>query len=181
MFSANFGYMSDPLIITLMIERETQAYFTDLRNRYFPKHVNYLSAHITLFHHLPQNMPHLVQTLNSFCKRSDFEIEISRVKNIGNGVAYGIVSEELQGMHADMQKAFDAYLIQQDRQKLWPHITVQNKVTSWKAKTTELLLAGDFKPFSVKATGLATWIYKKGPWEAAGEYYFEEEDSVDIY
>ena len=170
--------MSDPLIITLMIEEEWQAYFTELRNRFFPKHVNYLSAHITMLHHLPPDMQDLEEKLNLFSARKSFDINISQVKNIGNGVAFGIVSDELQRMHAEMQKVFELYLIQQDRQKLWPHITVQNKVTAWKAQTTQMLLSESFKPFSVKATGLATWIYKKGPWEAAGKYYFEKEGVV---
>ena len=42
-----------PLILTLTLDEATQAYFNDLRRQHFPPNINYLAAHLTLFHHLP--------------------------------------------------------------------------------------------------------------------------------
>ncbi|WP_460504174.1 2'-5' RNA ligase family protein, partial [Hymenobacter agri] len=42
-----------PLILTLALDAASQAYFNDLRTQHFPPKINYLAAHLTLFHHLP--------------------------------------------------------------------------------------------------------------------------------
>ncbi len=47
---------------------------------------------------------------------------------------------------------------------LWPHITIHNKATVYKAfKTHEKLLA-DFKPFGITAIGFTTWFYTEKQW-----------------
>ncbi|WP_204248378.1 hypothetical protein [Hymenobacter sp. PAMC 26628] len=42
-----------PLILTLALDTDSQAYFDELRRQHFPAKINYLAAHVTLFHHLP--------------------------------------------------------------------------------------------------------------------------------
>jgi 2'-5' RNA ligase len=163
-----------PLILTLTIDETSYDLFTALRNEYFPKHCNHLEAHLTLFHRLPADLQSIDETILKFCKRPQMELEVSDIKNIGKGAAFVIKSEALQKMHKEMQAAFDKYLISKDRNKLWPHITIQNKVTAYKAKlTTEKLLPG-FKPFIITATGIRSWLYKGGPWEQKGEWGFGE-------
>lgn len=65
------------------------------------------------------------------------------------------------------------FLTGKDKKKLWPHITVQNKVTAWKALQTATELRKDFKPFTIQATGFSLWHFNKGPWIPAGEFLFE--------
>lgn len=161
-----------PLIVTLKLDQRSQVFFNELRRQYFPAHVNYLDAHLTLFHHLPSSLDFIDEVLQDFSTQAPFEILVSGVKNMGNGVAFLVDSPELMSMHAALQQAFRGHLISQDRHRLWPHVTVQNKVTAFKAKQTTELLASAFTPFSSMAVGFETWYYLKGPWQHHKDYLF---------
>lgn len=167
--------MKEPLIITLELEEEAKQFFTEQRTAYFPKHINYLDAHLTLFHAVPPGEMIIYSTIESVCKRVSFDIVVSDLRNIGNGVAYSIESKELQEMHVVMQKAFDPFLVSKDRQILWPHITIQNKATAFKAQMLHEKLQKEFKPFSCKATGIGIYKYLGGPWEKTGNVLFNIE------
>jgi 2'-5' RNA ligase len=156
---------SAPMIITLEMDTASHDYFTKLRNQYFPRHANYLEAHITLFYHLPSNQPLIIEILKESAKLKPMSLEVTMVSNFGTAVAFVVNSPALSTLHGRLQKAFQPFLISQDRNKLRPHITVQNKVTAFKAKQTHELLNSDFKPFSIQGTGFKTWSYLKGPWK----------------
>lgn len=162
-----------PLIITLTLDNTSQEYFTALRNQYFPKHCNYLQAHLTLFHQLPSNNLSINETLQKLVNRTAIQLEVNGVKTIGKGVVYTVFSTELVALHKQMQQLFDNYMVAQDRQRLWPHITVQNKVTAFKARQTLDILSADFNPFNIKATGFSTWLYLRGPWGHKQDYPFK--------
>ena len=164
----------EPLIVTVLMDQQYQDYFTNLRNQHFPKHCNYLQAHITLFHKLPSNKKIIGNMLEQASKIKPLELNISAVKNIGAGVAFEIKSPALSQLHKALQQKFNPFLISQDRNKLWPHITIQNKVTAYKAAQTAELLGKDFEPFSVKGIGIGSWLYKGGPWEKQEEYLFDQ-------
>jgi hypothetical protein len=161
-----------PLIITLMIDPASQAFFSAQRQQYFPAHANYLDAHLTLFHKLPSHNRLIDDTLISLGKRPPFEMIVAAPERIGTGVAYAIVSDEVQQLHVQMQQAFTPFLIGKDRQKIWPHITIQNKVTAYKAQVLLKHLSESFEPFSISATGFTTWYYLKGPWQKKAEFFF---------
>lgn len=161
-----------PIIVTLQIDVQSHDYFTKLRNEYFPRQINFLEAHLSLFHHLPSHEALIQQVLQDCSKRPSFNIDVISVKNIGNGAAFIIASPELQSMHKSMQQSFQAFLIPQDKQKLWPHITIQNKVDSITAKRTTELLNQDFNPFTTQAIGLIEWYYLSGLWEKKTQYLF---------
>ena len=163
-----------PLILTLALDEAAHDLFTALRNKYFPKYCNYLSAHLTLFHHLPENVALIDEVLQEQCRRNILTLEVTGIKNMGNGVAFTIASAELQAMHKAMQQQFEPYLISQDRKALWPHITIQNKVTAYKAKQTTDILLQEFKPFTIQGTGITSWLYLNGPWAKKEEYKFKE-------
>ncbi len=162
-----------PLIVTLRIDEENQLAFNELRKKYFPAHINYLDAHLTLFHKLPSDEPSVIDILKHHSIRSSFTMRSNGLKSIGNGVAIIINSNELMDLHKSLQSAFDPWLINQDRQKLWPHITIQNKVTAFKASKTLENLSGQFIDREIKAIGLTTWLYLKGPWERIEDYNFD--------
>lgn len=164
---------SSPLIITLKLNDASHNYFTQLRDQYFPGHCNYLQAHLTLFHHLPADNLLISESLELLAKRPPFNLEINSIKSIGNGVAYTVASDHLKMLHKSMQQSFKDFLISQDKQALWPHITIQNKVTAFKAKQTLDVLSKDFTPFSIKGIGFSTWLYLKGPWEHRKDYIFD--------
>ncbi|HEY0271640.1 MAG TPA: 2'-5' RNA ligase family protein [Chitinophaga sp.] len=159
------------LIVTLQLDPAAQAFFNAQRARYFPAHANYTDAHLTLFHHLPAHdaVQHILAAKAS---RPTFPVAVTGLFNMGNGVAYTLRSAALEALHEDLQQCFAPWLSQRDRQPLWPHVTIQRKVTAYKAAQLQQLLEQDFRPFTVQALGLYTWHYRKGPWQAAGAWAF---------
>ena len=161
-----------PLVITLKIDEPSQLFFDKQRTAHFPPHANYVPAHITLFHKLPSDNPVIENGLATFAKHPAFELLITDIMLHNASVAYSIQSDALQKLHAQMQQTFAPYLIRNDRKILTPHITIQNKVTAFKAYKTHALLLADFKPFVVQALGYTSWYYVKGYWEKKEEYFF---------
>jgi hypothetical protein len=164
--------MAYPLIITLELEQEDKERFTALRKAHFPAHSNYLDAHLTLFHRLPSDEPLIDLTLQQLAVRPALLLGVNAVINFSNGVAFTIASEELMQLHNQMQEAFEPWLVRQDRQTLRPHITIQNKVTAFKAKRLQEELQLTFQPYTIEATGFSTWHYIGGPWKRAKYYPF---------
>ncbi|HVF81482.1 MAG TPA: 2'-5' RNA ligase family protein [Flavisolibacter sp.] len=164
---------ASPLIVTLALDQESAQFFNALRQRYFPPDRNFLDAHLTLFHHLPSNEPKIKEDLVSWSKeREALPLQITEVKSIGKGVAYKIEAAPLLQLHRIMQKAWEPWLKSQDKQKLWPHVTVQNKVTPAIAKETWATLQTTFKPFTVTGTGFQLWSYEGGPWRFIEAFSF---------
>lgn len=162
-----------PCIVTLLLDEEASRFFNALRKNYFPPAVNYLSAHLTLFHHLPSTEEKIKTDLQRWAAQTKaFVLQVTSVVSIGKGVAYKIESSELQKLHKGMQGEWQPWLTPQDKQKLWPHLTVQNKVSPAVAKETLQLLQKDFWPFTVQASGFALWHYEGGPWRFEKNYTF---------
>lgn len=122
------GSNHEPLVITLRLDEEAQDYFNALRKRYFPVHLNFLSAHLTLFHQLP-NTAWIIKQWSSAGKKSTFELTVTEPYHTGFGVAFRLHAAELIKRHTCWQKASQMHLTAQDRQKLHPHVTIQNKVS----------------------------------------------------
>lgn len=168
--------MYDPLIITLALDTASTGFFNALRKQYFPTAINYIDAHLTLFHHLPPNESTITDDLQKWSNAyASFSLQVTEVKSIGKGVAYKIESPELLQLHKAMQVKWKQWLTPQDNQKLWPHITVQNKVPPEKAKETLQILQALFQPFKATAVGFQVWAYKGGPWEFLKNYPFLKE------
>lgn len=161
------------MIVTLELDDEAQAFFNEQRTAYFPAHRNYLEAHLTLFYHLPLEEPAILPLLQAAAQRPPMELRVEAPSNMGTGIAYGIVSEELQALHEKMQQDLDPWLKRQDRKKLWPHITIQNRVTAFKAQLLYEKLKAGFEPFDIKVKGFRTWMYFYGPWKPLAYYPFE--------
>ena len=165
--------MQKPLIITLKLDDKAKLYFNELREEHFPAHINFLEAHLTLFHALPPGEAIVQNTLEQFSKRGFIELSVTGLEKIGNGVVYTVASDELQALHAGMQDAFRSFLVGKDKQKLWPHITIQNKVTAFKAQSLFEKLSIGFTPYNIKAIGFSTFLYNDGPWQHLQDYLFE--------
>ncbi|ATL49205.1 phosphoesterase HXTX [Chitinophaga caeni] len=161
-----------PLILTLEVDPRDMQYFNGLRATHFPAHANYLPAHITLFHHLP-NIPFVHEAIEAASHRDCFDITVLGPRLFANGVLFELVSPVLTGLHIQLQQPLEPYLKRQDRQLLRPHITIQNKVTQFKAQLLYEQLLPGFIPRNLKATGLKTWEYLRGPWRAYKEYAFK--------
>ena len=168
-------HTSDPLIITLTLDAASAGFFNTLRSRYFPAAINYIDAHLTLFHHLPASESTIPDDLQKWSNLyAPFSLQITGVKSIGKGVVYKIESQLLLQLHKTMQAKWKQWLTPQDTQKLWPHITVQNKVLPEQVKETLQILQASFQPFMATAVGFQLWAYKGGPWEFLKTYTFQK-------
>ena len=163
-----------PLILTLSLDDAAQTYFNALRRQHFPAKINYLAAHLTLFHHLPGAETVAVQVAlrAAGLGHSPLPLRVAGVRSLGRGVAFALESDELRCLHRGLQRTFSAHLTPQDQQPLQPHVTVQNKVDPVAARQLLAELQSDFAPFGAVGTGLHLWAYRNGPWESLETYPF---------
>ncbi|TLV03506.1 2'-5' RNA ligase family protein [Dyadobacter luticola] len=154
-----------PIVATLEMSDAAQTYFNELRRRHFPPGRNYLNAHLTLFHALPDE-PWIFEELAEIVKdQMSFEVTAQHIVSLGNGTAFKIISPELPALHQTLRNRWFDHLTPQDRQKRNFHITIQNKVESQEAKKLQAELSPSFEPFSFQLTGIQLWRYHGGPWE----------------
>jgi hypothetical protein len=166
--------MAGPLIVTALMAAPDQAWFDRLRAAHFPPERNHLAAHLTLFHAIP---PMLEQELRQRLAALAAELpppraEVVGLMNLGGGVAYRIVSDDLDAIRAELADAFRGSLTQQDSHGWRPHITVQNKVTVAEASALATLLERGFSPRPLALSGLAYDHYDNGPWLPGRRYPF---------
>ncbi len=165
---------NNPLILTATLNRDAQHFFDAQRKQYFPPDKNFLAAHLTLFHHLPPGMPLIEEAVANACNsQQQIVVTITGVIFTGKGVAYKIESSLLKKLHKRFQQQWLPLLTMQDRQGLWPHITVQNKVSPAEAKALQSRLQQRFTPFDASITGFSLWEYLNGPWQLRKQYFFE--------
>ena len=162
-----------PLIVTLQLDKESQNYFNALRKRHFPEQINYVDAHVTLFHHLPSTENVISRELEYCTERMGFEIDVTELYHTGFGVAFRLQSIELIKMHGNLQESFNHWLTPQDRRIIHPHITIQNKAGAQESKELFNELQKSFVPFKAIATGIDTWLYQDGPWQHAEFFGFK--------
>ncbi|GAB3863820.1 2'-5' RNA ligase family protein [Hymenobacter segetis] len=167
-------FVPAPLILTLALDAAAQAYFNELRRRHFPPAINYLAAHLTLFHHLPGAELAAVQAqLQTIAaNQRPLPLPVAGLRSLGRGVAFTLENDDLRALHRRLQAAFAPHLTPQDQQKLQPHVTIQNKVDPAAARALLADLQADFAPFEAVGTGLHLWAYRNGPWESLAEFPF---------
>jgi len=165
--------MSEPLIVTLLLEEAAQQRFDRLREQHFPRERNHLAAHVTLFHALPgEHLDAVRADLAAAADRPSFDVAVTGVRFLGRGVAYSLESSDVAALRSRLVEAWRPWLTPQDRQKHAPHVTVQNKVAPAVARALHERLLAEFVPYDVRARGLGLWRYLGGPWEAVDEYSF---------
>ena len=170
-----FNSSPAPLILTLTLDEASQAFFDEQRRRYFPPKINYLSAHLTLFHALPgaEEAALSAQLAEvAAAQPGPLPLQVSGLKFMGRGVMYTLDNPDLPALHRRLQRQWQAWLSAQDQQGLRPHITVQNKVDPDVARALHAELASGFQAFEAQGTGLALWAYKGGPWELRRRFAF---------
>ena len=157
---------------TLAIDASVQRYFNQLRQQHFPAERNYIDAHLTLFHALP-DQPHILKDLKELAENQEpFDVTAQTIVSLGNGTAFKITSPELPVLHQKLQKKWFEFLTNQDRQKRNFHVTIQNKVESRIAKQLQADMAPGFNPFSFTVQGIQLWRYHGGPWEYLTKFEF---------
>ncbi|HEX8447037.1 MAG TPA: 2'-5' RNA ligase family protein [Sphingomonas sp.] len=160
--------MIAPLIVSALFGPEDFSYLDGLRRAHFPPERNQISAHLTMFHHLPPSVIDEVERrLADACAGPAPAATLVEPVNLGRGVALKVQSEGLLAIRADLASAFDGMLIPQDCRGWRPHVTIQNKVQPHEARKllTDMQATWQARPLHI--VGLAGWWYRGGPWEPA--------------
>lgn len=163
-----------PIIVTALFGDADFAFLDGLRRAHFPPERNILSAHLTMFHHLPPSLAgELRRRLAAETRgRPRPGARLAGLMNLGGGVAFRVESEDLAAIRARLADAFGGMLTPQDQAGWRAHVTVQNKVPAAVARETMTLIGRDFRPRCVAITGLAAWFYRDGPWEPIARWRF---------
>ena len=166
--------MSDaPLILTLKLDDAAFARFDALRKTHFPAALNYIPAHLTLFHHLPgERLEEIVAELTACAPRAPMALRATGLRKLGRGTAVEIGGAELTGWRERLARSWAEVLTAQDRQGFRPHVTVQNKVDPANARALYDMLSDRFSPFNFEGVGVFVWRYLGGPWALEAEIGF---------
>ena len=166
-----------PIIATLQIDPSAQAFFDALRARWFPPAINYLKAHLTLFHSLPaDDADATLESVARECAQTPrLRLRASGLLRLGRGVAYRIEGLALSAFRARLAGRFAGRLTPQDRENFRPHVTVQNKVSPAEALALFERLEREFTPFDVDGEGVQLWRYDGGPWSPMASIAFQGE------
>lgn len=163
-----------PIILTAEMGGADQRWADAMRRTHYPPEQNRLSAHITLFHHLPpMHLPEIKARASDIAKSNPKpRAKLIEVISLGRGVAYRIESPDLMDMRDALASDFHGLLIPQDQARPRLHITVQNKVEPPVAKALLHNLAAEFTPRPLEISGLAAHYYRGGPWEDISRWAF---------
>ncbi len=165
--------LAGALIVTAELGREDQAWLDRVRRAHFPPERNQLAAHLTMFHALPPSAESEARhRLAEAAKAPAPSAWIAGLMDLGGGVAFRVVSDELDQVRDDLSEAFRGLLGAQDAQGWRPHVTIQNKVapTAARALLAELEKGFEPRPLAIRALGLHRYL--GGPWERLADYPF---------
>jgi hypothetical protein len=165
--------MTGALIVTAALGPADFAWLDGQRRAHFPPERNQLSAHLTMFHALPPSaQAEAARVLSREALRPPPAATVAGLMNLGRGVAYRIVSEELEAVRRSVAEQFHGLLTAQDAQGWRPHVTIQNKAEPAAAKALLRALEASFQPRPLKIAGLELHRYLGGPWERLGRWSF---------
>lgn len=160
--------MTAPLILSALFGPADFGYLDGLRRAHFPPERNVISAHLTMFHHLPPSVAdELERRVAELCRAPAPKAVLSEPINLGRGVALRVRSPELAEMRAELAEVFATMLTPQDGQGWRAHVTIQNKVRPEEARALLAALQADWRERPVSIVGLAGWWYRDGLWELA--------------
>jgi hypothetical protein len=165
--------MAGALIVTAEIAPADLAWLDRLRRAHYPADRNQLPAHLTMFHALPPSAEAEARLrLASAARERPPRASIEGIMDLGGGVAFRVVSEELDRIRRDFAQDFHGLLSAQDAGGWRPHVTIQNKVAPKVARALAVELEKAFRPRPLGILGLGLHRYLGGPWEKLAIYPF---------
>ncbi len=156
-----------PFVLTAEMDGESFARLQELRRRHYPPERNAVPAHLTLFHQLPPAHAREIKALLRQVAggQPPVEMQVSEVKDIGGGVAAFLRSPQLLSLRQALADEWWPWLTEQDKAGFRPHVTVQNKVSTAEARSTQRAVQAELRLPRMRAVGLHLWRYRRGPWE----------------
>jgi len=158
--------MAGALIVTAELGAEDFAWLDRLRRAHFPAERNVLAAHLTMFHTLPPSVEAEARTrLKAASAARKPKASLEGLMNLGGGVAYRVVSTDLDRIREELASDFYGLLSAQDAGGWRPHVTIQNKVPAKPARALQEKLEAGFRLRPLEISGLGLHRYLGGPWE----------------
>lgn len=170
-----------PLILTAQFDATVQTRLNEIRTRFFPSERNYLDAHLTLFHALPEKL--LKEIKNALTEATQVEPPEAWLKNLfplGKGFAIEVVAPRLKTLRENLARHFASELTRQDASGFRPHVTLQNKVDPKQAKADMRLARQFFFSDHTHIAALALWAYEGGPWRLLQTFAFSTPNKIDF-
>ena len=165
--------MAGALIVTAELGPEDFAWLDRLRQAHYPAERNQVPAHLTIFHALPPSAEtELRSRLAQLAREPPPKAGIEGLMDLGGGVAFRIVSSDLDRIRSGLARDLHGLLSAQDDGGWRPHITIQNKVAPKASRALMASLARDFHPRPLAIRGLGVHRYLGSAWERAALYAF---------
>lgn len=165
--------MAGALIVTAELGDRDFAWLDQMRRANYPVERNRVGAHLTMFHALPPSAERELRgRLAGLARSTTPRASIEGLMDLGGGVAFRIVSPDLDRMREELADELHGLLSAQDAGGWRPHITIQSKVST---KAARLLIASLERQFMVRPlsiTGLGLYRYENGPWTRLAIYRF---------
>ena len=126
-----------------------------------------------MFHALPPSADSEVRTrLAGVVSRPRPGAQIEGLMDLGGGVAFRVVSSDLDRIREELAHELHGLLGAQDIGGWRPHITIQNKVAPKVARALIASMQASFAPRPLAISGLGLHRYLGGPWEQVAIYSF---------
>ena len=165
--------MAGALIVTAEFGRDDFAWLEGLRRAHYPPERNQVRAHLTIFHALPPSAEgELRSRLSGLARGHSPKAWIDGLMDLGGGVAYRVVSEDLDRIRDELAHDLRGLLGAQDAGGWRPHVTIQNKVAPKVSRALLAELSRDFQPRPLAISGLGLHRYLGGPWQPVETYPF---------
>ena len=165
--------MAGPLIVTADFSPDDYAWLEGLRRAHYPAELNRVPVHLTMFQGLPPSaVEEVKQQLALHSAEPPPRATIAGLMNLSSGVAYRVVSDDLEAVREAIAEHFHGMLCAPDAAGWRPHVTVQNKVPAKEAKQLLDRLEREFRPRPLGIAGLSVHRYRGGPWETLACYKF---------
>lgn len=165
--------MAGALIVTAELGDRDFCWLNGLRRANYPPERNQVPAHLTMFQALPPSAEaELRRRLVRLARGSPPRASIEGLIDLGGGVAFRVVSSDLDSIRASLADDLQGLLGAQDAGGWRPHVTIQNKVAP---KVARALIAGieqQFAPRPLSIKGLGLHRYVGGAWEDIAIYPF---------
>ena len=161
------------LIVTADFAVDDFAWLEGLRRAHYPPDLNRVPVHLTMFHALPPSAEEEARRqLSMHAKAQAPRASIVGLMDLGGGVAFRVVSDDLDGIREELAEHFHGLLGARDAGGWRPHITIQNKVGTKQARQLLGELERQFRPRALGIAGLSLHHYLGGLWDALASYRF---------
>ena len=165
--------MAGALIVTAELGQDDFAWLEGLRRAHYPADRNRVPAHLTMFHSLPPSAEREVRArLSELANGPPPKARIEGLMDLGGGVAFRVVSDDLDRIRDGLAEMLRGLLGAQDAGGWRPHVTIQNKVPPRTARALLIELQRRFvgRPLAIRGLGLHR--YRDGPWEPVAVFPF---------